>query len=207
MNAIYNNAFRVPIWVIVKQGPHQAAIIEAFQQAGSYLQDWPSFTFINTIKKMANAGWKHVVGQKKPYTVSIPFCCAASAAHIKACLGINRLLSGHPIRPYSTGLNRKITTDEDYASLFDQMLSLEDDLTLSQLFGVGERCHYPETKVYVYCTPEPANESIIKRISEQVVVVKGKAPACAEGLDPLEQYKQTLLSKVEEEVKKFVNSH
>ena len=177
MATLYDRIYRVPVWVVLDLPKKTSAtIIEKLIEDGVFHQEWPSKTFLTTVKEMGTKGWSHITSQKKPFNLDTNFLSVAASKHVKEVFGENTLLSGHGEKPYQQ-LPRRIETDADYITVFNAVLANEGDIALSQVFGLAT----PKAKVYV--TEGNSNRQTITRIASKTltvsetdgnIVVKGK---------------------------------
>lgn len=166
MTAIYDRPFRVPVWLIIDLAPKKAnELIERLvEEDGAYYQAWPARSFIDTLKELGRKGWSHMVDQKKPFTLDTHFLAVAVARHVKNVFGETTMLSGTHERPYQH-LNRRIEKDSDFERLFNDVLANEQDVALSQIFGLAK----PQAQVYV--TDGNVNRFLVNRLAGKTLTV------------------------------------
>jgi hypothetical protein len=179
MSLIYNQAYKVPVWVVIAlpAADGKAALIaDAIKTAGAKSMPWPGDTFPLTINKMALKGWSHEVNKKMPFFASIDFLTIAATHHLEETYGPAKRLTGTPSRPYNT-LKRKIETGDDYVRLFNDILVLEPDAALSYLFDVGKNCHEGDRRTKVYVTVGAVPTNVLQRIASRVITISDVAAA------------------------------
>lgn len=166
MSAYYNQGIKTPVWIVTDLPADVAAELEtALSADGAKVFEWPAQSFMTTVHEMAKQGWKHVVNREKPFAVDVNFVSVAAARHIKNTFGPSAMLTGSHARPYQQSLNRQIETEDDYRRLFDEVLSLEGETELSNIFQMAAR----RAMVYVSRSPVPA--AVVNKLARNVLTV------------------------------------
>ena len=162
----YNQGVKIPVWVVSALPDEEATALEAaLAEDGAHVLEWPAHSFLTTVHELGKQGWKHVVGQKKPFSVDVSFVSVAAAKHVKNCFGSSAMLTGSHSRPYQQSLNRVIETEDDYRRLFDEVLSLEGETELSQAFQLSSQ------RSMVYATRAPVASSVINKLARNILTV------------------------------------
>lgn len=170
MTTFYDRIFKVPVWVQIKNG--NTDIGEQLKADGADQIDWPSKTFINTVKQLHKRGWGHM-DKPYPFIVSLDFLSLAAGEHKRTAFGQERNPIARPNRTYSQSLDRNVTCDADYERIFNAIMYLEDTAVLSYLFNIGDRCHVNTKKSKVFFTYDSSENIILSRLAENVIVVDG----------------------------------
>jgi hypothetical protein len=167
--------------VVDVDGDKGQGIMTRLQDYAPTVIAWPSLTFPATIEALGRKGWKHETGKKMPFSVNKDFIMTATAVHLNG-----KHLSGSPARPYHS-LDRNITQASDYVRLFNEILDIESDISLSHLFDIGSLCHQDGKKVRVFVTLGPVPTNILQRLADRVIYVGGSGSEVdATDRDPLE---------------------
>jgi hypothetical protein len=173
---IYNTMYTVPVWIVLSldqakedEAAQYLAIREALVGADAYEQPWPSASFKDTVKKLGGRGWRHAV-KELPYIIDSHFLPVAVADHVKSFFDDSKSL-GQASRPWHQAIDRKISTEADYARIFNQVLAVEDPLSLSKLFDVGDKCYGDRTRYYVFFSDSTAPKNVLRAIAANVIVV------------------------------------
>lgn len=184
MSTIYNHAYKVPVWVIVNLKPdqknHREAIQEYLLGNGAILVGWPSDTFGATVKKMANRGWAHAI-KEPPYTLDSTFATVAMAEHVNTFFGPNKFLNLKRDKPWYHTVNRDIKTEDDYRVLFNDIIYLQDSITLSHLFDIGEKCHNGTRRTKVFFSFGDIHTMLLQPVSDSVIVVSATGTISSAG--------------------------
>jgi hypothetical protein len=174
MSMIYDRAYKVPVWVVVDvAGADGDSILASFVEREARVVDWPAKLFPVTVSKLASSGWSHEVNKPYPTIVGRDFLTFAVCRHLNDTLGSNIKLSGQPMQPYHT-LNRKIESGDDYVRLFNDVLALEPDFSLSHMFDIAKLCVQDIRKSQVFVTRGPAPIKVLQRIAGRVITVGGE---------------------------------
>lgn len=173
MAQFYDRPYRVPVWIVIEPiGPRRAKnLINGIVALGAHYIKWPAQSFLSTVEYLGKNGWNHVVGQAKPFRLDPQFLAVAMNKHVQTVFGPNVTMTGMLERPYHQALDRTIKDNGDYASLFEQALLLERDVSLSQIFGLAS----PKSKVYI--SEGPVNEQLISRLCDNLITV-GESDSC-----------------------------
>jgi len=173
MSTIYNQTYKVPVWVVVTDDKtaNGGAAVAYLTDNGAFKREWPSLSFIDTVKNLGKRGWAHLVNQPYPYMLDASFLPVAISTHLKEVFGQTKMVSGAPARPWNHAVNRKVESDLDWQRIFDQIMSLEDSMSLSHLFDVGNKCFGQSTKYKVFFSNGEVPISVLQRISDNVIVV------------------------------------
>lgn len=186
MSVIYNKAYKVPSWVLVTSSDTGAEAVKDFlYKNGALPVSWPGATFKDTVAELGKRGYAHEVRKDMPYQMSVRFLEVAIAKHIKEALGSNKMLSGAPSQPMHV-VNRTVKTEADFERIFNEVIQLEDSITLSHLFDVGSRCFGESTKYKVFYTVGDVPRNVLQRISDSVIVVGEGGEIPTEGKKPVE---------------------
>ncbi|CAB5220842.1 hypothetical protein UFOVP244_44 [uncultured Caudovirales phage] len=167
MSYYYDRVHRVPVWVVVDLPEKEAGILidQLLDERLAHYQVWPSKSFVDTIHELGRKGWSHLTGQPKPFNIDPGFLGVAAARHVKNVFGENAVLPGTQEQTYAQGVNRRIEKDRDYEALFNDVLALEQDVSLSHLFGLAT----PKSSVYV--SDATTRKDIVNRITNNTLTV------------------------------------
>lgn len=169
---IYNQAYKVPVWVVIKAETNTESerIALDFVAADARHVVWPASTFPVTVNELGKRGWAHEVNQPFPLFMSVNFLMFAISKHLDANLGSTKRLSGNATQSYST-LDRKIERDNDYARLFNDVIGLENDISLSYLFDIAKICYENREKTRVFVTTGDVPIKLLQKISDRVITI------------------------------------
>lgn len=169
---IYNQTYKVPVWVVVNTGNHADSekIAKEFTAADARPVVWPAATFPITVSELGRKGWAHEVNQAFPLFMSVNFLMFAISKHLDANFGSTKRLSGNATQSYST-LNRKIECGDDYVRLFNDVLGLENDISLSYLFDIAKVCVENREKTRVFVTVGNVPIKLLQKVSDRVITV------------------------------------
>lgn len=173
MSHIYNQTFRVPIWVVVntKSQGHRSAVAEYLSENGALEQPWPADTYVNTVKELTKKGWAHAIGPT-PFVLDPGFIMVSVASHVNSTLGANKMVNfASSTSPWHHMISRSINSDADYTRIFNEIMCLQDTITLSHMFSVAERCHSDGKKTYVFYTVGEPVTKVLHSFSNNVIVV------------------------------------
>jgi DNA integrity scanning protein DisA with diadenylate cyclase activity len=166
MASYYNQGVKVPVWIVTDLPENEATALEdALHQDGAVVMEWPSHSFMTTVHEMGKQGWRHVTGKEKPFTVDVNFVSVAAAKHVKTLFGPQAMMTGSHARPYQQALNRKIETEDDYRRIFDEVLALEGETELSNIFQMASR----RSAVYISRAPVPS--AVVSKLCQNVLTV------------------------------------
>ncbi|MGH2638632.1 MAG: hypothetical protein ACRDF4_05040 [Rhabdochlamydiaceae bacterium] len=166
MGNYYDQGIKAPVWIVTAVNDSQTEALErAVHENGGAVLEWPAQSFMTTVFEMGKRGWKHVVDQKKPFTVDVNFVTCAVAKHIKKIFGPSAMLTGSQMRPYQHALGRRIETEDDYRRIFDEVLSLEAETELSNIFQMASR----RSVLYISRSPVPTN--VIQKLARNILTV------------------------------------
>ena len=172
MPTIYNQTYKVPVWVVLNVP--EPSLLENLKQYlvenGAVEQGWPSDSFITTVKSLASKGWDHVV-KKPPYTMDSTFATIALAEHTRRFFGPNKTLNLNADRPWYQTIDRNIRSDDDYRNLFNDIIYIQDPITLSHLFDIGNKCYNNNIKTKVFFTVGNVHRNLLQPITNNVIVV------------------------------------
>lgn len=183
MSFIYAKPYKVPMWVVIDTDRAAGEqISQELKDDGGLMIAWPAITFAATVKSLSLQGWAHETDRTMPFAIAKDFLVFAASKH----LGTTKRLSGSPTRPYHT-LNRTVSSEADYERLFNDLLDIEPDISLSNLFGIGENCHSDGKRYYVYVTLGNVPTNILHRLADRVITVGGAGSSVVvAGRDPAE---------------------
>ena len=166
MAAYYNQGVKVPVWIVTDLPQEDAQALEAaLHQDGAIVLEWPSQSFMTTVHEMGKQGWRHVTNKEKPFTVDVNFVSVAAAKHVKSTFGPQAMMTGSHSRPYQQALNRKIETEDDFRRIFDEVLALEGETELSNIFQMSAR----RSAVYISRAPVPS--AVVSKLCQNVLTV------------------------------------
>jgi hypothetical protein len=170
----YHKVFKVPTWVILNQMTkgRSKAVAEWFAEAGALNQPWPGNSFPDAVFAYRGKGYAHALPEKQRFILPVDLLLRAASEHVKTVLGPTSYLAGSVGLPPGQ-LNRVVEKPEDLVNIFNDLISLEDPIALSQVFQVAERCYREEApKLYpCWVTAGPAPKSLLTRISGRVITV------------------------------------
>lgn len=210
MPSIYNQVYQAPLWVSINlagergQNPTLDAMVNYLVVNGATAQPWPSATFKDTIKKLTTRGWAHAV-KPFPYVLDQNFVMVAAAEHLKETCGPNKSLNLGTNKPWHHLVDRRVESPEDYARVFDHILSLQDAITLSHVFDLGDRCHNNNVKSYVLFTVGNPPINLLRTIAQTVIVVGETGDVPVSGLSPIDavsKLDQTLMLAIGQQQRK-----
>lgn len=191
MSTIYNQTYHVPAWVILNLDPKNEeqraklkALREYLSENGAFEQKWPSNSFGSTVKSLVGRGWAHAVSNK-PFTVDAHFISVAAAEHVKEFFGPNKVLNlASSQKPWHHIVSRKVEFPEDYTRIFDALLMLQDPMTLSHLFDIGNKCHTDNRRTYVFFTEGAPAITLLRSVARSVIVVGEEGDVPVKDLTP-----------------------
>lgn len=172
MSLIYNKVYRVPAWVIIKSSKTTVKpLTKAFKDLGAHEVKWMSSTFPVTISILATQGWAHEVNKTMPFFATPDFLNYALARHI-AGFGLNKTLTGTTANAMNS-INRRVGSVDDYARIFNELITHESDISLSHLLAIGELCHGEREQVKVFVSSDEVPKNIAQRLSDRVITLGG----------------------------------
>lgn len=177
MAMAYHRVFKVPAWVILDKmtKSRRAAVIEWMAGAEARVQDWPANTYPKALYEYRNKGYAHALPAKGPFVLETQLLIRSAAEHVKATLGPTSYLGGSVSQP-TNRIDRKVEKDEDLVTIFNDLLSLEDPISLSQIFQIAEKCHRDDIKVSrVWVTNGPVPKNLLTRIADRVITIGDEA--------------------------------
>jgi hypothetical protein len=193
MSRYYDKVYKLPVWVVVDltEKDSAALIDRLLEEKRAHYQVWPSKSFVDTVQELGRKGWSHMTGQPKPFNMDPNFLAAAASRHAKNVFGETAVLPGTQDNQYSLGVNRRVERDSDYERIFNDVLTLEQDISLSCLFGLAK----PKCPVYISDTS--TGKDIVNRISTKMLTIsKNDGTISMKGRKIDELYSQ-LLKEIE----------
>jgi hypothetical protein len=147
------------------------AVLDFFEAGGARTQPWPANSYPKALYAYRGRGYAHVLPENGRYTLDTALLQRSASEHLKAEIGPTSYLAGSVSIPVGH-LNRVVEQESDLVTIFNDLLSLEDPIALSQIFQVAERCHRndkPQPRVWV--TPGPAPKGLLTRVSDRVITI------------------------------------
>lgn len=172
MGMSYYKVFRVPFWGILDKTSKNKEIIEWFKTAEARIQPWPGNGFKDKLESFAKQGWAHVWKEK---TVLIPpqLLARALEEYVRETMSPFVNVQFNAVHR----IDRVIRKDSDYEKIFNEILNMQDPITSSQMFQVGEICHDENRRVrpQLWLTETPCDKVVISKIAERVFTIGNDA--------------------------------
>jgi hypothetical protein len=172
MAQVYHKLFKVPVWVILNTmtGKKNDAVQDWFAAAEARIQPWPANSYPKTLFGFREKGYAHALPEGK-FNLDVALLQRSASEHVKSILGPTSYLAGSVTLPHNR-INRSVTGAADLVTIFNDLLSLEDPIALSQIFQVAELCHRDDVKqAKVWVTAGPAPKGILTRIADRVITI------------------------------------
>jgi len=172
MSMVYHKLFKVPVWVVLNKmtSKRNDAVQDWFDEAEARHQAWPANSYPKTLYSYRNKGYAHALPKGK-FTLDVALLQRSASEHVKMVLGPTSMLAGSVTLPHNR-VNRSVTQDSDLVTIFNDILSLEDPIAMSQIFQVAELCHRDDVKQSkVWVTIGPAPKGLLTRIADRVITV------------------------------------
>lgn len=172
MAMTYNKTYRVPTWVVLNKtgAKKQKKALQVLTEAGAKVKEWPAATFGEFLLTFRNKGYASHLPKEFPYFLDPALMLRAAGEHVKNVLGPTSNLSGAFSSP-ANRLNRKIESEADYERLFNQILDLEDPISLSQMFQIAENCHSGYNEATVFVTVGPVPKNLLTKVANKVITI------------------------------------
>jgi len=176
MAMAYHRVFKVPVWIVLEKMTkgRRATILEWMASAEARVQEWPAQSYPKALYEYRNKGYAHALPTGK-FTLDTQLLVRSAAEHIKTVLGPTSYLGGSVSQP-TNRLDRTVEKDDDLVTIFNDLLSLEDPISLSQIFQVAEKCHRDDIKISrVWVTNGPVPKNLLTRIADRVITIGDEA--------------------------------
>ena len=174
MSMVYTRPYKVANWIVVegvKGKKRLEAVLEVLKKAGAKTVDWPGQTFKDHLLTFRKKGYAHHLPDEYPYNIDTSLLLRAAADHIKVAVSPTSYLGGAFSVP-AHYINRKVTGEQDFENLFNEIIALEDDLGLSQIFRLGEDCNSGRsTDVRAFVSVGPVPKKLLTRMAGRVITV------------------------------------
>lgn len=176
MAMAYHRVFKVPVWIILDKMTkgRRSTVLEWMASAEARVQEWPAQSYPAALYEYRKKGYAHAIPDGD-FVLDTQLLIRSAAEHIKNVLGPTSYLGGSVSQPASR-LDRSIKSNEDLVTIFNDLLSLEDPISLSQIFQVAEKCHRDDIKVSrVWVSNGPVPKSLLTRIADRVITIGDEA--------------------------------
>lgn len=158
----YDQAFFVKKWIICTGlNDKQKEVLSKIIPKKVVINKWLAAEYKDELLSYAKEGYAEQVHQKMPFFLDMVLALRAAISLTRKANG-NAQLS--PKVPYQHLLDRRMTCEADYERLFNEILSANDDITLSQIFGLAENT------ADIWLTFDGC-ERVIRKVARQVVTV------------------------------------
>lgn len=175
MAMFYYKTYKVPMWVVLQPTQKKTTLLKWFKQAEAHLQPWPSSSFGETLLSYRNKGWRPHLPKEFPFVLNPQLLAVAATEHVKKTLGITSQIA-FQAPPHHT--NRKMESEADFERVFDELLTAQAPINLSQMFQVGEKCHQEGRRNYkVFVSEAPVNKNVLTNIADRVITI-GESDDC-----------------------------
>ena len=163
MSAYYDRPFPVDKWIIATglTDKQKEIFTKTMPKKGVTFMPWPSLFYKDEILSYTHLGYAEYI---KPY----PFFLDINSLAIRAAQSLlrkynqNSQLSGMPL--YHRQVNNKIENDEDYTRVMNEILTLNDEITLSQIFNLAEN------KDHTFVSYD-AHKPTIQKIATKIITI------------------------------------
>lgn len=177
MAMAYHRVFKVPTWIIINDmtKARTKAVMAWLNDAEAYQVEWPGKTFPKALFEYRNKGYAHALPDY-PFVLDTSLLVRAAAEHLKNAVGPTSYLAGSVNLPPNR-LNRHTKNDADLVDIFNDLLSLEDPIALSQVFQVQELCYRDDAKrhrTWVSIGPG-VPKNLLTRIADRVITIGDEA--------------------------------
>lgn len=173
MAMAYHRVFKVPTWIVINDmtKARAKAVMAWLKEAEAYPVEWPAKTFPKALLEYRNKGYAHALPEY-PFVLETTLLIRAAAEHLKNVIGPTSYLAGSVNMP-TNRLNRRAENDTDLVTIFNDLLSLEDPIALSQIFQVQERCFREDTKRHFawVSTGPGVPKNLLTRIADRVITI------------------------------------
>ena len=169
----YHKVFKVPAWIVLDSMTRgrRKVIHKWMANAEARVQDWPGNTYAKALYEYRNKGYSHALPVEGPFVLETQLLMRSASEHIKVSLGPTSYLAGSVSHP-ADRINRNVKDSGDLTTIFNDLLSLEDPIALSQIFQVAENCFRDDVKVSrVWVTDGPAPKNLLTRIADRVITI------------------------------------
>jgi hypothetical protein len=169
---IYNRAFKVPTWVVLgSMSKNRAkAVSEFFNEAGARYQEWPANLYPEALLNYRNKGYADALPEY-PFILETNLMLRSAGEHLKDCLSPKSQLGGSSGLPPHR-VNRKADSRDDLVTIFNDLLSLEDPISLSQVFQIAELCHRDGAKQFkAFVSSGKVPKNLLTKIADRVITV------------------------------------
>lgn len=163
----YERAFKVPMWSVVdSNSKKKGQIIKWFQHAMAREQEWPAHKYKEKIMEMARKGW---VTMNHPYTLDKDLALRGAVELLKSMFHENIAFS--LTQPHHH-MNTLMTSDKDYEGYMNNLLDKQEDIYLSQIFMINERCFAPKNgKCIMFFSVGDIPGNILRRLTDKIITV------------------------------------
>lgn len=173
MAMTYHKAYKVPLWIVVREmAPERLEVVNKWLAGAEALPvEWPGKTFPKALLEWRNKGYAHALPEF-PFTLDTTLLLRAAAEHVKNVISPTSLLAGSVNMP-TNRLDRRVLTEGDLSVIFNDLLSLEDPVALSQIFQVAERCHNENAKrTFAWVSHGPGvPKALLTRLADRVITI------------------------------------
>lgn len=181
MAMAYHRVFKVPVWIILTEmtKSKKKAVTEWLKEADALTVDWPALSFPQALLAYRNKGYAHALPEP-PFVLETQLLLRAASEHLKAAVGPTSYLAGSVNLPPNR-LNRSVQSEGDLVQIFNDLLSLEDPIALSQIFQVQERCYREDAKKHRAWVSSGLADSrgvpknLLTRIADRVITIGDEA--------------------------------
>lgn len=176
MAITYHKAYKVPLWIVVSSDCSEEVkgwAADWCSDTGALRQDWPAATYVDTLYSFRSRGYQAAIPVGKSFILETGLLLRSADAHVKKTISeLSKLGGSVSVPPHQ--LDRNVHSEADLATIFNDLLSLEDPIALSQIFQVGERCFNETTfgKQYrAFYSVGDAPKGLLVRLADRIVTI------------------------------------
>jgi len=136
-------------------------LTKTMPKKGVTFMPWPAKFYKDEVFKYKDQGYAEAI-QTPPYFLDMNSLGIRAAMSLLKKYNEQAQLSGKPM--YHRFVNNRIEKDEDYEKMMNEMLALNDDITLSQIFNLAEK----ENEIYLSFD---AYLPVIQKLAKEIVTV------------------------------------
>jgi hypothetical protein len=162
----YDRTFKVPMWALLGSSQKNNDVIGWLKENGAVHVPWPN-GFQKTVMAFKYKGWRHEIKDTLPYVLNPQLLALAVIEHLNALNPYARVDATIPLHR----LDRNIRSDDDYDRIFNDVLSIQSSLNISQIFKVGELCHSGDKKHKIFVSELPVNMNSVIKVSDNIIKI------------------------------------
>jgi hypothetical protein len=168
--AKYYHTHKVPTWVVLHPSKKADKVKKWFAKSGAYFPKDLAKGFKDTVLSYKNKGWASQFDKPPTHQLSDQLLNIAFAEHIK------KNTFSHITYEYPSNLtcrmDRRVSTEEEYEALFNQMLSLISEIELSYMFQVQELCSKSTGDNYhLFLTEAGFCNTVVNSLSKKIIQI------------------------------------